>query len=193
MERMRIQPILREVSTELHGDRVILRRPEAGDGPRLHEAVLESLAELRAWPASIPWALHEPSVESSETFCRRSCAEFIRRIRLPYLVADARSSSIIGCMGVTLVDWDIPRFELGFWCRRSAHGKGFMTESLKTLTAYLLREQGARRIECFTDRENHRARAVCGRAGMTHEATLRNERITPAGELRHTVIYSITD
>jgi RimJ/RimL family protein N-acetyltransferase len=51
---------------------------------------------------------------------------------------------------------------------------------------------GARRIDCWTDEQNGKARALCERAGMSHEATIRNERITPAGELRHSVVYAIT-
>lgn len=185
-------PILHDIRSELAGGITRLRCPEAGDGVLVYEAVLESLPELRKWPASIPWAQNEPSVDASEIFCRSSKAEFIKRARLPYLVFNPEGSALIGCMGVVQLDWEVPKFEIGFWCRTSCHGKGFMTDALKTLVAYLLENVGARRIECFTDELNEKARALCDRAGMFHEATLRNDRIDPGGQLRNTVIHSVT-
>lgn len=186
-------PILREVSPVLRGSTTILKCPEAGDGTRVYEAVVESLPELRQWPASIPWAQYEPSVEASEIFCRASKAEFVKRVRIPYLVFNAETSTLVGCMGIVQLDWDIPKFELGFWSRSSCHGKGYMTDAMKALISYLQASFGARRIECFTDERNLKARALCERAGMTHEATLRNDRINPDGGMRNTVIYSVTN
>ena len=169
----------------------MLKTPEDGDGEMVHDAVVETLDDLRRWPASLPWALQEPSLEVFEIFCRKSQSQLIERVRLNYLVLDAATRSFIGCFGVNRIDWKVPRFEIGFWCRMSCRGAGYMTESLITLVGFLRCSYGAKRIECFTDLENSRARLVCERAGMTHEATLRNDRITPDGQLRHSVIYSI--
>ncbi len=184
-------PILKEIADLIHGERVLLRCPAEGDGISVHEGVVESLAELRAWPASLPWALQEPSPEASEIFCRMSRAEFIQRKRLPYLVIDRATSRFIGGIGVNRMDWDVPRFEIGFWCRSGCHGQGLMTDALSTLVSYLRTTHGARRVECYTDEENMKARRLCERVGMLHEATLRNERANPDGSLRHTVAYSI--
>lgn len=191
IRRMVSDPILHDIREELPGSTTVLRCPRAGDGARLHEAVVESLAELRAWPASIPWALNEPSVDASEIFCRKSHADFIRRVRLPYLVLDKDGASLIGCMGVVQLDWSLPKFEIGFWCRSSCQGRGFMTDALAALVSYLRDGLGARRIECFTDELNLRARALCERAGLVHEATLRHDRADPDGRLRNTVIHSL--
>jgi RimJ/RimL family protein N-acetyltransferase len=94
-------------------------------------------------------------------------------------------------MGINRIDWQVPRFEIGFWCRTSCQGQGLMTESLVTLITYLRREHGARRIESVTDEENSKARKVCERAGLLYESTIRNDRATPSGELRHSVVYSV--
>ncbi|MCB1076336.1 MAG: GNAT family N-acetyltransferase [Verrucomicrobiae bacterium] len=183
--------ILHPVWREIPGERVILKCPEEGDGGMVYEAVVETLDDLRRWPASLPWAVHEPSVEASEVFCRLSQAQMMERTGLVYLILDAETRALVGSIGVNRIDWRIPRFEIGFWCRSSCQGRGYLTEALRVLIGFLLDRYGARRIECFTDLENRRARALCERAGMIHEATIRNDRITPDGQLRHTVIYSI--
>ncbi|MFM2065214.1 MAG: hypothetical protein RLZZ584_123 [Pseudomonadota bacterium] len=46
------------------------RPPQAGDGVLVCAAVRESLVALREFPASLPWALAEPSGDASEVFCR---------------------------------------------------------------------------------------------------------------------------
>ena len=186
-----MENILLDVSKVIHGQRIILKCPEEGDGGMVHEAVVETLDDLRRWPASLPWAMQPPSVETSEIFCRRSHSQMIERESLTYLILEAETGSLVGSMGVNRIDWQIPRFEIGFWCRRSCQGTGYMTDALSTFIAFLRDNYKARRIECVTDLENERARALCQRAGMTHEATIRNDRITPDGQLRHSVIYSI--
>lgn len=185
--------ILHPIHFEIRGGRILLRVPGEGDGALVHEAVNESLDDLRRWPASLPWAMHEPSEEASEIFCRTIRARTMERRCLSYLVTDAESGILVGCMGINRIDWEVPRFEIGFWCRTSAQRRGLMTEALATLAGFLGRTYGARRIECWTDSENIRARALCERVGMTHEATLRNERADPDGTLRHTVIYVLLD
>jgi hypothetical protein len=44
-------PILINVPAEIETPRLLLRCPRAGDGVVVHEAVVESLQELRAWSA----------------------------------------------------------------------------------------------------------------------------------------------
>lgn len=41
------------VSEELQAERLILREPREGDGAIVFEAVIESVADLRRWPASL--------------------------------------------------------------------------------------------------------------------------------------------
>lgn len=190
---MLMKDILQPIHPEIRAGRVILRMPEEGDGALVHEAVAESLEDLRRWPASLPWVLTEPSVEASEIFCRTSRVQSLERKRLSYLVLDAETSKLAGCMGIPRLDWSVPKFEIGFWCRVSAQGRGLMTEALTTLIGFLGKTYGARRVDCWTDSENVRAKALCERAGMTHEATLHNERANPDGTLRHTVVYSVLE
>jgi len=114
-------PILVDVPAEIETPRLLLRCPSAGDGVVVHEAVVESLQELRVWSASLPWAIAEPSVDASEMFCRESQAAFIRRTSLPYLAFERSSGRFIASTSLHRIHWEVPRFELGFWCRSSAH------------------------------------------------------------------------
>jgi len=41
-------------------------------------------------------------------------------------------------MGVNRIDWTIPRFEIGFWCRTTCQRAGYMTEALVTLVEFII-------------------------------------------------------
>ena len=181
--------ILRSVKTELSTARLLLRCPREGDGLAVHEAVVESLTELRAWPASLPRAMEEPSVAASETYCRESAAAFIKRSALVYLAFD-RQGRLVASTSLHGINWNVPKFEVGFWCRSSQTGKGYTKEAIGELVRYAFESLGAHRVDSLPDEENTGSRAVCESVGMRLEGVLRNERITPKGSLRNTCVYA---
>ena len=186
---MPLDPLLREVASELKTDRLLLRTPRPGDGARVHEAVVETLAALRAWPASLPWAVVEPSVEASEIYCRESAVAFMKRSSLVYLAFDAEDSLAVS-LSLHSIDWDVRKFELGFWCRASRQRQGLTAEAAAALQRYAFNQLGARRVEAFPDEANEGSRAVCEAIGMQLEGVLRNDRITPDGVSRSTSVYA---
>ncbi len=65
-------PVFDPLPDCLESERLLLRCPRPGDGAMVYAGVLETLAQLRAWGASLPWALQEPWPQASETYCRDS-------------------------------------------------------------------------------------------------------------------------
>ncbi len=78
--------IPRDLPLQIETERLLIRCPQPGDGPVVHLAVVETLGELRSWPASLPWSVFDPSVESSEAFCRQGHADFLALSNFPMLV-----------------------------------------------------------------------------------------------------------
>ena len=183
-------PLLVEVPQEIETERLFLRVPRAGDGPALHEAVSESLVELRRFIASVPWVAQEQSAESSEIYCRTALSNFVARKDMPYLLFERESSRLVGCAGLHRPNWDMPRFEVGYWCRAASVGNGFITEAVSALVHLAEARLSAVRLELITDAENTRSRAVADRAGFHLEGVLRNERRAPDGSLRNTCVYA---
>ena len=181
--------VLRSVNTELRTTRLLLRCPREGDGTAVHQAVKDSLQELRTWPASLPWAMEEPSIDSSETYCRESAAAFIRRSALVYLVFDTEGT-LIASTSLHNINWMVPKFEVGFWCRSPFTGMGYTKEAIGELMRYAFDSLGASRVAALTDEENTKGRSVCESLGMRLEGVLRNECIKPDGTLRNTCLYA---
>jgi RimJ/RimL family protein N-acetyltransferase len=183
-------PILRDVPEVIHTERLTIRPPRPGDGKAVFEAVRESIVDLRRFPASLPWALVEPSVEASEKFCREAYSNFVARRDLPLLLLLRDSKTVVASSGLHRIDWSVPKFEVGFWGRSSCQGKGYVTEGVSAIVAMAFDSLNARRVEALPDAENERSCRVCERVGFVLEGTLRNERVAPDGTPRNTRVYA---
>lgn len=176
---------------ELETERLVIRPHRAGDGRALFEAVVGSLDDLRRWPASMGWALSEPSEASSEAFCRHCAAEFEARTDFPLLLLDRATGAVVGSSGLHRPDWSVPKMEIGWWGRSSHHGRGFVTEAAGAILAFGFEHLRARRIFALPDEENAASSRICERIGMTLEGTLRNDRVDPVtGVFRHSRLYA---
>jgi len=176
--------------TSVVTDRLIIRCPQPGDGSNLFDATVDALADLRRFPASLPWALETPSIEASESFCAGGSVAFQARTDFPFLFIDKTSRSVVGCGGLHRPRWAVPAFELGFWGRSSFVGRGLFSEAADALANYAFYNFDAKRVEAICDDLNARSIRVCERIGMQLEGVLRQERRAPDGSLRNTRIYS---
>ena len=127
-------PLLLDFPDTLETERLQLRLPHAGDGAMVHEAVVESIGELRRFLGAIPWVAEEPSVQASELFCRNGHANAAARKDFPFLLLERATGRFAGVAGLHRPDWAVPRIEVGYWCRSSRTGHGLMTEAVRAVT-----------------------------------------------------------
>ena len=189
---MNTAPVLRDVPTRIETARLVLRCPEPGDGAVVYAGVSDSLATLRQYPASLPWALFEPSIEASETYCREGQAKYLLRTEMPMLIFLKHGNVYVGGTGLHTFDWSVPKAETGYWVRSGYLGQGIASEAVLAVISFALTRLGMRRVEALPDEENLASCCVCERVGMKLEGTLRNERIEPSGKLRSTRVYAVT-
>ena len=183
-------PLLLDLPTSLSTERMLLRAPEPGDGLAFHEAVAESLPELRQFLASLSWVGGEQSIHASEAFCRNAQVNFLARRDLPFFMFERASGKLLGATGLHRPDWATPKLELGYWCRSGANRRGFVHEAVSAVVEYAFTQAHAVRVEAITDEENAKSRRVVERCGFTLEGLLRSERRAPDGSLRNTCIYA---
>jgi RimJ/RimL family protein N-acetyltransferase len=181
-----MNPLLLAIPDQIKTERLIIRAPRNGDGAALNRAVCESLPELRPW---MPWAQKEPSLEDSELNLREAQRAWIARTELRLLLFN-REGILVGSSGLHDIDWEVPRFEIGYWLRTSFCGQGLMTEAVRAIADFAFQTLDARRVEIHCDRRNTRSSAVALRAGFSHEATLRNFQRNPDDSLGDQMIYA---
>jgi RimJ/RimL family protein N-acetyltransferase len=185
-----IDPILIDLPASIETERLFIRPPQAGDGPAHHAAIAESLPELRRFLMSLPWVAAEPTIESSELYCRNAQANFIARKDLTFFVFEKSTGQMVGATGLHRTIWTTPKTEIGYWGRASRAGSGFISEAVSAVTMYAFANLNAARVELFTDEENAASRRVAERCQFVLEGILRSERRWPDGALRNTCIYA---
>ena len=182
-------PILRDLPEELLGERVLLRPPRAGDGAAVWEAVEESREQISPW---LPWVGKTLVPQDSEAAARRGAARWQTREDLTVGVWERGTGRYLGGSGLHRIDWAVPAFEIGYWLRASAWGRGYISEAVQALCRFAFETLGANRVEIRCDGRNARSIAVPRRLGVVQEATLRNQCRDGAGALRDTLVFAWT-
>lgn len=182
-----MKPILFDFPDSFDTERLTIRAPRFGDGAELNAAVAESVDELRPW---MPWADQVPTVEESEANIRGAVARWLQREDLRLNLYLKGTKTFVGGSGLHRIDWDVPRFEIGYWCRTRFVGHGYITEAVIAITAFAFDVLHARRVEIRCDALNTRSRAVAERAGFPLEATLHNYAASVSGEVRDELVFA---
>ncbi|RDI45455.1 GNAT family N-acetyltransferase [Falsibacillus pallidus] len=180
--------ILLDFPFEFETERLLIRGPLPGDGKAVYEAIMASLKELKPWMA---FANKEQSIENTEANIRKSHAEFLTREDLRLLVFHKETRAFIASSGLHRINWDIPKFEIGYWIDSRYSGKGYMTEAVEGISDFARRELKAKRIEIRCDSNNVRSRAIPERLGFELEGILKNDSLSIDEQtLRDTCIFA---
>jgi RimJ/RimL family protein N-acetyltransferase len=182
-----MNPLLLDFPEEFKTERLLIHAPRVGDGVELNALVQASVEELRPW---MPWVTPVPTVEQSEESVRKAIGRWKLREDLRLHLYLKSTGEFIGGSGLHRINWEVPKFEIGYWVGRRFAGKGFVTEAVVRITQFAFEELHAQRVEIRCDDKNVRSAKVAGRAGFLLEGILRNDSRNSAGELRDTWIYA---
>src|ERR687895_512921 len=182
-------PILLDIPESFETERLLIRSPLPGDGHELHAAVRESMEELTAW---MTWPREHRTVDDSEASSRRARVAFLQRSELRLHLYLRGTHTLVGSSGLQGIDWEVPKFEIGYWCRTRFTARGYITEAVLGITAFAFDALGARRIEIRCDSRNHPSVRVAQRAGFELEGELHNNEVGNDGSARDTLIFALT-
>jgi ribosomal-protein-serine acetyltransferase len=168
-------------------ERLVLRAPSPDHAPAVQEAIEESFEALHPW---MPWAVKLQTFEETQDFLARSERQFKADENYVVLGFLRESGRFVLGSGLHPRSRDVPSYEIGYWCRTSLQGNGYVLEAVNALANLGLGLMGARRLEIRCDASNVASARVAARAGFEHEATLRRERVANDGTLSDTLIFA---
>ena len=177
-----------DIPETIETERLLLRSPLPGDGAEVNAAIQETFEELHLW---MDWAQRLPTIEETEEISRNAYNSFVARTDFPFRAYLKNTNKFVLACGLHPKDWDVPKFEIGYWCRASMQGQGYVTEAVRALTLLGFENLKANKIEIRCDPRNLRSCRVAEIGGYSLEATLKNDQKTPDGRLRDTLIYAL--
>ncbi|MEZ0325412.1 MAG: GNAT family N-acetyltransferase [Fimbriimonas sp.] len=176
-----------DVPSSILTDRLELRAPRVEDAAAVNEAILETFDQLHRW---LPWALHPPSLEETIEVCTRMAEKWSERKDFPLFGFERASGRFVLGAGLHRWDFAVPSFEIGYWCRKTAQGKGYVKEAVLAITKMGFEVVHANRIEIRCDAENNASAAVARACGFELEGALVNHRRNVHGNLNNTLIFA---
>ncbi|MED1266812.1 GNAT family N-acetyltransferase [Bacillus mycoides] len=181
--------ILLDVPLQIETDRLILRAPlQAGDGNVVHQAIKDSINELKQWLLLFQSI---PTVEETEILLRNAHIDFLKRESFRYLIYHKDTNDFIGTASLHRINWKISKCEIGYWINTQFSGNGYMTEVVSELTNLGFQLLKFRRIEIRCESTNTKSRTIPEKLGFELEGILRNEDLSADGkELTDTCIYA---
>ncbi|MGE5376481.1 MAG: GNAT family N-acetyltransferase [Bacteroidota bacterium] len=166
--------------------RLVLRPPSPENAAVIQAAVEESFSELHVW---MDWAVTLQSFETTKTVLERAQTRYEAMEDFAVHAFLRDTETFVLSAGIHPLNWDVPKFEIGYWCRTSMQGKGYVTEVVRELTTAAFRDLTANRVEIRCDSRNYRSRRVAERAGFRLEAEIRWDDRANDGSLRDTLVY----
>ncbi|MDA1474982.1 GNAT family N-acetyltransferase [Bacillus changyiensis] len=183
-----MNPILLDFPNRFQTERLLIRAPAAGDGRAVHHAIQLSMPELKPW---MPFARELPDRDETELNIRKAQADFILRTDLRMHIFHKETGAFIGSTGLHRMDWEVRRFEIGYWCSSAFTGYGYMTEALLGLIDFAKDKLSAKRLEILCDGKNQKSRKLAERLGFQLEAVLQQHDLAnDQSEYRDTCMYS---
>lgn len=181
-----MRPELLPLPSAVTGERVRVRPFRRGDGRAVFEAIDEDRAHLRAW---LPWVDAHKSPLDTEVYVRKASAWWTLREDLPLLV-ETPAGGVLGGSGLHRFDWASRSFEIGYWIRKSAEGRGFVSDAVKLASAIAFDRLDAARVEIRCDVLNARSASVPRRLGFLEEPGVRTTH--DDGTPREMLVFALT-
>ncbi|GLX69626.1 GNAT family N-acetyltransferase [Paenibacillus glycanilyticus] len=184
-----MKPIMIDFPDEFHTERLVIRMAKPGDGKVILEAVHASINELKPW---LKLFAHKEHTEyDMELIIREAHVKFLTRESLRFLVFLKETGQFVATTSLHNIDWDVRKFEIGYWIDTRCNRNGYMTEAVKGICDFAFTQLDARRLEIRCDTKNTRSKLIPERLHFELEGTIRNEDLSADGsEWVDTCIYA---
>jgi RimJ/RimL family protein N-acetyltransferase len=156
---------------ELHGNGLRLRPWDATSGSDV-ETWLRGMRdpELRRW--NTPLRLVTDRTSARESLLAR-VQSAVEGTSLSFRVADARSDTALGHIGVNEINYHLKVARVGYWVLPEARGQGVATRALPLATQWAFTALGLHRLELAHAVGHDVSCRIAERCGFPYEGTLR--------------------
>ena len=169
----------------LKTDRLSLRKAKLADA----EAIFRQYATDPEVTKYVSWRAHR-NLEETRDYMRMCSLAWDVGKAFHWVIECVADKQVMGMM---IARVDAEKWELGYVLARQHWGQGFMTEALKGLIAWALKEKNIYRVWAVCDVDNLASARVMEKSGMQREGVLRRWSVHPnlSPEPRDSYCYAI--
>lgn len=169
----------------LKTERLKLRKVKLSDA----EAIFRQYAQDPEVTRYVSWRAHH-SLDETREYVRMCLLAWDVGKAYHWAIERLEDKQVIGMVIARIVG---EKWELGFVLARAYWGKGYMTEAVRGLVAWALKQKEIYRVWAVCDTDNVASARVMEKAGMQREGTLRRWSVHPnlSLEPRDSYCYAI--
>ncbi len=172
--------------TTLKTERLRLRKAKLSDA----EAIFRQYAKDPEVTKYVSWRAHR-SLEETREYMRMCLLAWDVGKAFHWVIETQEDKQVIGMI---IARVSAEKWELGFVLARAYWGRGYMTEAVKALIAWALKQKEIFRVWAVCDIDNKASARVMEKAGMQREGLLNRWSMHPniSPEPRDSYCYAIT-
>jgi RimJ/RimL family protein N-acetyltransferase len=129
-------------------------------------------------------------IEAARDWSIQAATEQADGNALSVLITDADDDSLLGSIGIVLIDWAESRCDIAYWIAAQARGRGVATRAVRALCRWTFENLPMERISICAEPENAASRRVAENAGFTFEGILRSWHVNK-GRRADCAMYSL--
>jgi RimJ/RimL family protein N-acetyltransferase len=138
------------------------------------------------------WAqnIEDLTAEKIEIRDRQVMASFLLRESIELIGIEQATGQPVIWTGFHNIDWAARQCEVGFWVRKSAHNRGFATETTNALLRYAFQALNMRRVGITHAGGNQASSRVIEKLGFAPEGILREAMLLPQARFADAHCYA---
>ena len=117
----------------------------------------------------------------SKYFVERKIRAFANKEEFLFILKEKKNHTLIGLIYLKELDWDKKQGELAYALDYKVEGKGYMTETVKTISNWAFKQHQLKSLQIIVHNSNTGSIRVAEKAGFTWQKVLIGEH-TPPGE-----------
>ena len=176
----------------LESARLVLTPLQFTDANDLHQAVRESLADLKD---KFVWAEDPFTVRHAQTIVQEAIANQ-REGKLIIYGIRSKTGRFMGTLGFKetpdMLGRKVPMHQAEIWIRSTDKGQGFQAEALQIGTDNALKAEGSRRVFSYLNVTDTSTATAYQNAGFAQEATFKNACLLADATVGNVVIWAKT-
>lgn len=171
----------------LTDDIISLRPFELGEAALLHQAIQESITELKPW---MSWARQPYTLETASNFITITRAQWASGTIYAFAIINAKNGELLGGCSLSHIHPVYHYCNLGYWVRTSKHGQGIAGRAAKLIARFAFEKANLIRTEIVIAVGNDASKRVAEKVGAHYEGVLLN-RMVIGTEIRDAHMFSL--
>lgn len=163
-----------------------IREAELQDAGRIYNAIDEHRNYLRTW---LPFVDHLQCIADEEKFLSSTLSVPYEERNLVFIIE--KNTIFYGLIGFTITDNTNHKTEIGYWLLPEYQGKGIMTQCVKHLIQWAIKERKMNRIQIRCAVGNAASNAIPQRLGFHFEGVERQGELLATGDYTDIKMYSL--